>query len=80
MTARLPHVPHTPSLDVEADAEARGWYELAEHWWKETDSGDEIDIPSEAFKAPGEYRVRARWRDQTGRCGHWSSPVDVSIR
>ena len=62
-----------------AEQDAR-WYELAEHWRKDAASGDEIDIPPEAFKAPGEYRVRARWRDQTGRCGHWSSPVDVSVR
>jgi hypothetical protein len=57
-----------------------GWYELADHWRKETASGDEIDIPPDAFNEPGEYRVRARWRDHTGRCGHWSSPVDVSVR
>ena len=58
----------------------KGWYELAEHWRKETASGNEIEIPQEIFKEPGEYRVRARWRDQTGRCGHWSSPVEVRIQ
>lgn len=58
----------------------RGWYELAEHWRKEAKSGDEINISLEAFKEPGEYRVRARWRDQTGRCGHWSVPVDVRVK
>jgi hypothetical protein len=57
-----------------------GWYELAEHWRKEVTSGAEIDVPAEALKEPGVYRVRARWRDQTGRCGHWSSPVDVVVR
>jgi CotH kinase protein len=56
-----------------------GWYELAEHWRKETASGAEIDISSEVFKEPGEYRVRARWRDHTGRAGHWSSPVNVGV-
>jgi hypothetical protein len=58
----------------------RGWYELAEHWRKETTSGLEINVPSEVFKEIGEYRVRARWRDLTGRCGHWSSPVDLTVR
>jgi hypothetical protein len=58
----------------------RGWYELAEHWRTEAASGTEVDIPADVFKEPGEYRVRARWRDQTGRCGHWSSPVAVVVR
>ena len=43
--------------------------------------GDLIKFEIKAvFKGPGEYRVRARWRDGTGRCGHWSSPVNVSVR
>jgi hypothetical protein len=58
----------------------RGWYELDERWLKEAGSGRAIDIPAEVFKEPGEYRVRARWRDDTGRCGHWSAPVSVSVR
>ncbi|WP_238602552.1 choice-of-anchor X domain-containing protein [Fimbriiglobus ruber] len=58
----------------------RGWYELDERWRTEVKSGREVGIPPEAFKEPGEYRVRARWRDSTGRCGHWSSPVNVSVR
>lgn len=56
-----------------------GWYELAEHWRGETKSGDEINIPLEVFKTPGRYHVRARWRDQTQRCSHWSLPLDVKI-
>lgn len=55
----------------------RGWYELADHWRKEIDSGVTIEIPAEVFGGKGEYRVRARWRDDTGRCGHWSAPVVV---
>ena len=58
----------------------RGWYELDERWRKEMESSRTVDIPPEVFKEPGEYRVRARWRDGTGRCGHWSSPVNVSVR
>ncbi len=53
----------------------RGRYELAEHWRKEIVSGTEIDVPPAVFAEPGEYRVRARWRDDTGRCGHWSAPA-----
>jgi pimeloyl-ACP methyl ester carboxylesterase len=58
----------------------RGWYELDERWRKEVESARAIDIPPEVFQEPGEYRVRARWRDGTGRCGHWSPPVIVSVR
>ena len=56
-----------------------GWYELAEHWRKETDSA-EVAVPAEVFKEPGEYRVRARWRDATGRGGHWSPPLAVTVK
>jgi hypothetical protein len=58
----------------------RGWYELEEYWHKELKSGSAMDIPAEIFKEPGEYRVRARWRDHTGRCGHWSAPVTVVVK
>jgi hypothetical protein len=58
----------------------RGWYELHDHWRKELESGRVVEIPAEVFKEPGEYRVRARWRDDTGRCGHWSAPVKVSVQ
>lgn len=57
-----------------------GWYELADHWRTETESGDEVTIPAEVFKDAGEYRVRARWRDDTGRCGHWSPAVTVTVK
>lgn len=55
----------------------RGWYELADHWRKDVKSAAAVDIPAEVFKTPGEYRIRARWRDDTGRCGHWSPAVTV---
>ena len=58
----------------------RGWYELADYWRKDMAEARTIDIPAEVFKEPGEYRVRARWRDDTGRCGHWSAPVSVSVK
>jgi hypothetical protein len=57
----------------------RGWYELEDHWRKELKSGRAVDVPAEVFKRPGAYRVRARWRDHTGRCGHWSTPVTISV-
>ena len=58
----------------------RGWYELSEYWQTVSESGRAIEIPPEVFKEPGEYRVRARWRDDTGRCGHWSAAIVVSVR
>jgi hypothetical protein len=58
----------------------RGWYELHEYWRTEVKSDRAVDIPAEVFKAPGDYRIRARWRDHTGRCGHWSAAVSVSVR
>ncbi|MBX9679558.1 MAG: CotH kinase family protein [Gemmataceae bacterium] len=58
----------------------RGRYELAEHWRKEIATGVEIDIPAEVFANRGEYRIRARWRDDTGRCSHWSPPIIVSTK
>jgi hypothetical protein len=54
-----------------------GWYELDEHWRKDVDMGRGVDIPAEVFKEPGEYRVRARWKDSTGRCSHWSPAISV---
>jgi hypothetical protein len=54
----------------------RGWYELVEHWRKDSPT-TALDIPLDVFAPPGEYRVRARWRDHTGRCSHWSAPVVV---
>ncbi len=57
----------------------RGWYELEDHWRKDVKAGRGVDIPAEVFKGPGEYRVRARWRDDTGRCGHWSAAVTVTV-
>jgi hypothetical protein len=58
----------------------RGWYELDNYWRKELKGGGLMEVPAEVFKEPGVYRVRARWRDDTGRCGHWSTPVTVNVR
>jgi hypothetical protein len=56
-----------------------GWYELAEHWVKESGLETTMAIAAEVFSKPGEYRVRARWRDGTGRCGPWSEGVAVRV-
>ncbi|MBN9121136.1 MAG: CotH kinase family protein [Planctomycetes bacterium] len=57
----------------------RGWYELDDHWRKDVAEGRTVDVLPEVFGEPGEYRVRARWRDGTGRCGRWSAPVTVRV-
>jgi hypothetical protein len=57
-----------------------GWYELADHWRTAINSGKAVEIPAEVFKEPGQYRVRARWKDDTGRCSHWSAPVEVMVK
>ena len=58
----------------------RGWYELDERWKQELTTGTSTDVPADVLKEPGEYRVRARWRDTTGRCGHWSAPASVVVK
>ncbi len=55
----------------------RGQYELADYWKKEGTDGVTVEIPADVFKEAGTYRVRARWRDNTGRGGHWSAAVEV---
>lgn len=56
-----------------------GRYELVAVWHAETATGTAMDVPADVFAETGEYRVRARWRDDTGRCGHWSAPVAVRV-
>jgi hypothetical protein len=58
----------------------RGWYELEDCWRTDGAPGRTVDIPAKVFREPGEYRVRARWRDDSGRCGHWSAPVTVRMQ
>jgi CotH kinase protein len=56
-----------------------GWYELSDHWTTTVKTGKDVMIPKEVFKDAGTYRVRARWKDATGRCSHWSEPVEVVV-
>ena len=58
----------------------RSWYELTPHWQKEIAEGRAMEIPATAFAEKGEYRIRARWRDTTNRCGHWSAPVAIHVK
>ncbi len=54
----------------------RGWYELTDLWRQDGAPGrTEIAIPADVFAGAGTFLVRARWRDQTGRCSHWSAPT-----
>lgn len=57
----------------------RGWYELDERWRKDVESGRAVEIPAALFKEAGEVRVRARWRDASGRAGHWSAPLSIPV-
>ena len=34
-------------------------------------------VPSTVFQKAHTYRIRARARDASGRCGHWSEPMRV---
>lgn len=70
--------PGQPGWDVE-----KPWrYEIESHW----DSGElprsepQMKLPKEAFADAGVLRVRARYRDNTGRWSHWSEPVQLSGR
>jgi hypothetical protein len=57
-----------------------GWYELADHWHTGVPAGVEVTIPNDVFDEPGVYRVRALWRDSTGRCSHWSAPLENRVK
>jgi hypothetical protein len=42
--------------------------------------GEEVVIPAGVAKAGHTYRVRVRFKDATGRWGHWSLPVEFVAR
>jgi hypothetical protein len=56
-------------------------YEWTEVWT----SGDlaalqnQVQIPSASVEAGHTYRVRSRMKDNTGRWGHWSDPVEFTV-
>ena len=57
----------------------KGWYELVDHWRLDVPASTDVNIPKDVLSKSGEYRVRARWRDSTGRCSHWSDPITVVV-
>ena len=51
-------------------------YEIERGWTTElTRASPELLAPSEACVTEKTYRVRARYKDDTGRCSRWSEPV-----
>jgi hypothetical protein len=44
-----------------------------------SDAAQEITIPAGVAKSGHTYRVRARMKDVTGRCSHWSAPVEFVV-
>jgi len=51
-------------------------YEIEAGWSIEQQSeAPEFQLPKEAPGGPGTYRIRARYKDDAGRCSHWSEPV-----
>jgi len=57
-------------------------YEVQPHW----DTGEllradpQSKLPKEPFADAGVYRIRARYKDNTGRWSHWSEPVQLTVR
>jgi hypothetical protein len=46
--------------------------------WEEADSS-KVTIPMKQIEPGRTYRVRARACDVTGRCSHWSAPVQFTV-
>jgi len=51
-------------------------YEIEPIWQQA--GGARMEIPTKVFESGHTYRVRARSRDTTGRCGHWSPPLQFT--
>jgi hypothetical protein len=54
-------------------------YEIEPGWSAEIAAASaELPLPAEAV-APGRtYRIRARYKDDAGRCSHWSEPIQFA--
>jgi hypothetical protein len=52
-------------------------YEIEALWQSEGNAAAEI--PAKLVQAGRTYRVRARMRDVSGRCSHWSEPVQFIV-
>ena len=57
----------------------KGWYELSDYWRMDVEASTDVNIPKEVLGKSGDFRVRARWRDSTGRCSHWSDPILIVV-
>ncbi|MCA9424758.1 MAG: lamin tail domain-containing protein, partial [Candidatus Omnitrophica bacterium] len=69
--------PDAPAYDPEADPILE-WTEI----WSSGEIATEdyqIQIPSSAVEPGHSYRVRSRMKDETGRWGHWSDPVEFTV-
>jgi hypothetical protein len=51
-------------------------YEI-EPIWQQTGEA-QMKMPSKFFEPGRTYRIRARFRDSSGRCGHWSPPFQFT--
>jgi hypothetical protein len=50
-------------------------YEITPLW--QTNGTSTAQMPTTLLEAGHTYRVRARAQDASGRCGHWSAPVEL---
>lgn len=56
-------------------------YEIEPGWNIEQQAeSPEFQLPREAAAGSGTYRLRARYKDDSGRCSHWSEPVQFVAR
>jgi hypothetical protein len=53
-------------------------YEVAALW--QTNGPSRMELPAKLIKSGHTYRVRARVQESSGRCGHWSAPVEFAGR
>ncbi|MBN2513610.1 MAG: lamin tail domain-containing protein, partial [Sedimentisphaerales bacterium] len=56
----------------------RHHYEVETKWQSQdiTNAGQlTVQIPADEVEVGGMYRVRCRMKDNTGRCSHWSAPI-----
>jgi len=73
-----PSEPGVYAEDSYAYRVEKGRYEIDAVWESEELStfNNTVTIPGSAVKPERSYRVRCRMKDNTGRWGHWSSPVE----
>jgi len=70
------------SPGIEGFAAGKPWrYEIEPHWESLPITTPDRQIrPGKSALAPGGvYRVRARYKDTTGRWSHWSEPVQLAV-